>query len=274
MTVAQYVPLRLHPYQWRSEHINVGIVVFREDGVRVHLADNLKKVRAFAPAVDIDVVRCWPAELTKTLEGITDVEAARVKIAQWGTMMQLGDQLCRFLWSTEREYADRVSGALARLVEPERKTKTPVESLHKSRLDVELKHSFATFGWLGTSQTDIDHRIVPRYLLNEETGLRADFAIKNGRMNIIETLDFRVADPASKRESAQAKSLVLAMQPEAQRYAIVAGGDGKDTAPSMRLLEEHSGGNLIRWEDASAINNFLEAMGRATGKPMLQLPTS
>lgn len=271
--IAHYHPLLLHPYPWRTEHVAIGAVVFREDGVRVHLADNLKKVRAFAPGVDLDAVRAWPTELQTLLAETRTPAEANAKLAVWGGLRRLGEQHGQMRYRDEREYADRVAGILARLVEPEKAIRDPLQAAHKSRLDIDLKRAFSGYGWLGKTPADIDHRIVPRYPLDADTGLVADFAVKNGRLNVIETVDFRVADPASKRETAQAKALVLACAPAAARYAIVAGGEGPDAAPSLRLLERHAAGNLIRWEDAGAMNAFLAAMAQATGKPLIALPT-
>jgi Protein of unknown function (DUF3037) len=272
MNTSPYSALRLHPYPWRSEHLNIGIVVFRTDGLRIHLADNLKKIRAFAPAIDLDAVRGWPGELATLLAGYPP-PLARKTLSRWGGIRQIAEQEGRFVWQDEREYAERVSGALARLVDPEPKTPAALDAVHKSRLDIELKNAFSAYGWLGKASEDIAHHIIPRYVLDEATGLRADFAIKTERMNIIETIDFRVTDPLAKRESAQAKALVLALAKDTMRYAIVAGGDSKDTAPSLRLLASQAD-QLIRWEDASAVNGFLDAMSKATGKPLLALATT
>lgn len=272
MNAAPYTILCLHPYPWRSEHLNIGLVVLRPDGVRVHLADNLKKLRAFAPDVDLEIVRGWPSELQSLLAGAADLDEAAARMARWGTLQQLSDQRGTLGYHSEREYEDRIAGALARLVMPEKAVRVPADRAHKSRLDVELKTAFSAYGWLGNDPSQIDHHIVPRYPIDEQTGLRADFAIKNGCLHVIETLDFRVADPLSKREAAQAKTLVLALAQDARRYAIVAGGDGAETQPSLRLLRAHSD-CLVRWEDAGAVDRFLADMGQAAGKPMIGLPT-
>lgn len=273
MSFSHYSILRIHPYPQRSEHLNIGIAVFRDDGIRVHLADNLKKLKAFAPGVDLDVVRGWPVELQEMLAGVVHPKEARDRIAMWGGAQQLSEQAGQFIYRDEHEYAERVAGALSRMVEPESKMRMALDRPYKSRLDLELKHAFAAYGWLGKAPEDINHRIVPHYPINEDMGIRADFAVMNGRLHVIETIDFRVASPLSKRESAQAKTLVMALAKDAVRYAIVAGGDGKESAPSIRLLESQAD-RMVRWEDAAAVDSFLAAMSQATGKPMIGLPTT
>lgn len=270
MTISTYSLLRLHPYPQRSEHLNIGVVVFRGDGVRVHLADNLKKVRAFAPQVDLEILRGWPDELQERLAQCQSPEQAKEKLALWGSMQQLSEQTGHFTYHNDRDYALRVAGVLSRMVDPVQKRAQP-GALPKTRLELELKNTFSTYGWLSASPDDVDHCVAHRHVLDPNTGLRADFAVRNGKLNIIEAVDFRVANPLDKREAAQAKALVLALRPDAVRYAVVSGGDGKESLPAIRLLESLA--TLVRWEDAAGVNAFLEKISKATNKPMLTLPT-
>lgn len=274
MKLAHYAPLRLHPYAWRSEHLNIGLVVRGADGaVRIHLADNLKKLRSFAPRVDLDVVRGWPAELQPMLSNSQSLDEVAARLARWGQTRQLGEQRGAFQYNSEETYALRVAAALERLVEPEARLRTASQRGQRSRLEVELREAFSAYGWLAPDPSQVDHRIVPRYPIDLEADLRADFAVRNGVMHVIETVDFRVAEPASKRDSARAKALVLTLAQGARKYAVVAGGDGEESQPSVRLLQRQSD-VLVRWESPESVDRFLAEMARITGRPIIGLPTT
>lgn len=274
MNLAHYTTLRLHPYPWRSEHLNVGLVVLLADGsVRVHVADSLKKVRAFAPGVDLEAVRGWPAEMQQDLTGCRSLDEAAARLSRWGHARQLSEQRGMFRYANEHEYSERVGRALARLVEPERPMRKPADRSQRSRLEVELKTAFAAYGWMSADPSQVDHRIVHHYPIEPEMDLHADFAVRNGVMHVIETVDFRVADPASKRDSARAKALVLTLAKDARRYAIVAGGDGEAIRPAVRLLASQADA-LIRWERPDEVDGFLGKMAQITGIPMIGLQTT
>lgn len=118
MNIATYHMLQLHPYSLRTEHLNVGVVVFREEGLRIHLPDNLDKVKAFAPDVPIDRIRAWAPELTDLLRDTRDFETASRVLTIWGASSRLSEQSGRFSYADESQYSERIAAILTRMVEP------------------------------------------------------------------------------------------------------------------------------------------------------------
>lgn len=267
--IAQYGVLSHYPAPNRTEHVSIGLVVFLADGsVRVHLGQDLKKLRAVDPQVDLAKVRSWEAGLPKLISGMgTDKATAFVRnMGQWSLSSELG----RFAYADEAEYLARVANALQSLVAaPSRATR---ERGDVSRLHVDLKSAFNAKGWLGK---DIEnHEIVERHPIGPMT--TAEFALMNGRLHVIESLDLRTSNASAKRNDARAKALTLDMARKAAnnpaRYAILAGIDSPLMGDAKALMADYSE-YVFTWENPSDMNELMHILGKATGKPGLQLPS-
>lgn len=266
--IAQYGVLSHYPSLNRTEHVHIGIVVFLAQGdVRVHFAQDLKKLRSTDPGVNIDTVRGWESGLPTLLAGKTVAQSCEFlqHFGQWRISPTLG----RFAYHTEDDYLSRVANALHSLVVPPKQgTRERSES---SRLHLDLKTAFSAKGWIGK---DIgNHEIVERYPLGPMT--TAEFALQNGRLHVIESLDLRTSNPSSKRSDARSKALTLDMARRTPggnvSYAVLAGIDSPLIKDAKALLKDYCD-NLITWESVSEMNDLMSRLGKATGKPGLPMP--
>ena len=266
---AEYCILTDRPYRNRNEQINIGLVVFRADGVRVHLCDSLRKVKAVNPRANIEALHTWADALPSMLEGCRTVDAGRAALARFGNDWQLEGRGV-FSYETEEQYAHRVQRAIDNLVRPAARPKELREPI--SRLHLDLKKTFSINGWLGK---DIDqHQIVTRYPLGPE--VNAEFALINGRLNVIESVDLRTDNLSSKRVELRSKALVLDMakrarQGDAACYAVMAGETSKLAGDTRELLEMYAD-HVFQWERPQDVDALLDIIGRATGKPQIPLP--
>jgi hypothetical protein len=186
---------------------------------------------------------------------------------QWRLSMALG----RFSYRTEDDYLARVANALHSLVVPPKQNSR--ERSDASRLHLDLKTAFSAKGWLGK---DIGkHEIVERYPLGPMT--TAEFALQNGRLHVIESLDLRTSNPSAKRNDARSKALTLDMARRTPggnvSYAVLAGIDSPLIKDAKALLSDYCD-NIIAWESVSEMNDLMTRLGKATGKPGLPMPVA
>lgn len=268
MNKANYGVLSHYPHPNRTEHVNIGLVVFRHDGeVRVHIGDDLRKLRAIDPKAHLDIVRGWEQGLPKMVEGMEPGAAHRF-LQHFGTW-RMSESLGAFLYDSEDQYLERVQNALLSLVAPSRREVAPRDPT--SRLHLDLKQRFQVKGWLGR---DIDaHQIVARYPIGPEVS--AEFALKNGRLHIIETLDLRTANVSQKRTEAQAKALAFHMatrvDKQVARYAVMAGTTSSLAIGARELFTEYAD-RVYSWESPQDMSDFFRTIGQATGRPEIPLP--
>ena len=267
--IAQYAILSDYPYQHRSEHVHIGIVVFCHDGeTRVHLGANLRKMKALYPRADMDVIRSWEKELNSTLHKSSYQDTA-AHLAMLGNDWRLGETVGKFLYDDENDYLVRVRSALRNLVDPIEPRRPTREST--SRLFLDLKKTFSFHHWLGK---DINaHQIVPRFPVGPE--VNAEFALKNGRLHVIESLDLRVSNPYAKRTEAQAKALAFDMarrlDKHAASYAVMAGLSSPIAEGTRELLSAYAD-RVYAWESPSDMSDLFESVAHAVGRPMLKMP--
>lgn len=266
--IAQYGVISHYPQPNRTEHVNIGIAVFLADGlVRVHFGQDLKKLRAIDPQTNLDSVRSWEHGLPALLQGKSTAQAVEFlrHFGQWSLSGELG----RFAYADEDEYLVRVANALHSLVAAPKSERR--ERGEASRLHLDLKTAFNAKGWLGR---DIkNHEIVERYPIGPMT--TAEFALQNGRLHVIESLDLRTSNPSAKRNDARSKALTFDMArkaaPNPARYAVLAGIDSPLLTEAKALMHDYSE-YVFTWESASDMNEMMSILGKATGKPGMPMP--
>ncbi len=266
--IAHYGVLSHYPQPNRTEHANIGIVVFLADGtVRVHFGQDLKKLRAMDPQVNLDAVRSWENGLPKMLAG-QNLEQATAFLRNFG-QWKLSATLGKFSYADDDSYLVRVANALHSLVAAPKSDRR--ERAEVSRLHMDLKTAFNAKGWLGR---DIgNHEIVERHPIGPMT--TAEFALQNGRLHVIESLDLRTSNPSAKRHDARSKALTLDMARKAStntaRYAVLAGIDSPLIEEAKALMKDYSE-HVYTWESAADMNHLMAVLGKAAGKPGMPLP--
>lgn len=267
--IAAYSVLVDRPYRNRNEQTNIGLVVLRPDGVRVHISDDLRKVKAINPRANIDALHQWADQIPQLLEGCRSIDEAAIRLEAIGRDWIL-DGHGTLEYASDEDYLRRIRLALDNLVRPAPRLREPRDPT--SRLHLDLKRSFLINGWLGK---DINaHEIVTRYPIGPE--VTAEFALLNGKLNVIESVDLRSENASAKRVEVRAKALALdvarkSRQGKAACYAVMAGETSRIAGDTRELLTMYAD-HVFRWEDARDVNDLFDLIGKATGKPMIPLP--
>jgi hypothetical protein len=264
--------IQYHPYQYRNECCAVGMLVIKPDNTTaVYIAKSLKKAKALNPSCSVQSLR----------EGL---EAVALEIAQKPNMLELyqsGFGLLKIspnsgyiAYSCDEEYGKGIAWALSAGIEPA----APInhrERASVSKLFVEIKSFFNTYSWIAkTGQGLSDHVIVPRYPIAIDEGLSVDFALKNGYMHLIQTVDFRTA-PTVRRTEAQSKLVSFAVAPSLfdhpKQSLIIAGASDSEATKTIRLAERLTDDIYIKEssEDMKRLFNTLSTAMGQTPMPVL-----
>lgn len=262
------------PYPNRDERCTIGAIVFdAEEKVRLHLASNLRKVRAIDPSCDIDTVRDNLIEITAHFNQ---------NALAWNTFklgygaFRFSDTPGYFIYRDSLDYDKQVQSLLSLMAEP-RKQEVIKDHKEKSRLFLELKRAFDQFGWLAKNLEEInDHKVVTHYPVSLQEELFAEFAMKNGRLQVVETIDFRLGVSSAKRLEAQGKALVMDYAKDVSQdtvcTAIVASSDYSEIKPSLNILNKYAD-RVISVNSTADMNEFFKDWGNLLGRPLLSIPT-
>jgi len=274
MATAKFSVIRHQPYLHRSEHVNIGVVVFLEDGsVRVRMAGNLRKLKSFDPSADIETVRDQEAALQNMLNEVAPEKRDTVAsmLGPWRLDGMSGSLTYHDSDSLERA----ISWALYQTCEPIT-SRRYFERRPQSRLLMDLKKTFSVYGWLAHEPKQISQKlIVHKYPLLAEEGLVADFAVRSEKLRVMETLDMRhVSNPNLKRTEGIAKAMVLSVAnslDDTMACSIVAGSQ-TDYAKEVTKLLSRISSRFYVYESTQDMNELFRDISNATGKPALDLP--
>lgn len=259
--------VRYQPDMQRQEVVNVGVVIFAESGPMVSLASNQGKLLALDPNFRLSRLydqgkrmqdaMCSLWDETKSTTELLEVFGAggSLSLSPTGMLAAANRSIESIL---EELHKDLVSAPVrSRSREPQ-----------TSRLHTELRQVFRQGKILGTKPGDISrHLVVPNFPIDAEIGLFAEFALRNGKLHVTETVDFRTSTPSAKKQEAQSKTLILVEALERlgasdlRRYVVVTGASSQVQA-SMNLLARYSDDFIVR-ESAQDWQRYVEAMHKA-----------
>jgi hypothetical protein len=265
----KFALIRLSSAGARDERLNIGLAVFQDDRIDVHVSSRLDKVRAISAALE-------PAELKQLLFGMADLDQRLFKAGVRDLSKRLEllggsgpasfSSFGEFSVSDDQAYEDRVAAIMKMMVDPEPAPRTI--RAKRSRLLTQVKKALKSERVLAIKGEDLEsHRVVPNLAL--ENGLVADLALKNGAMHVIETVDASGGEEALKRavseigvsalvlETARIKfgekktttRLVYSASPALERVAL----------PSLTAAE-HQGAELINWASDNDRVAFLDSL--------------
>lgn len=273
--VAKTHVIEYTPYDHRNERCAVGLLCLLDDGTcTAHIAQQLRKAKAIDPACDVQALR----------DGLISIAAEISENQKALSLYQSGFGGIRITsnpgtinYSSDEEFENGIKWSMAAAVEPI-KPQNSRERSSTSRLFLEVKNAFDSYGWMGhMGQTLEDHRIIPRYQLLADEGLAVDFALQNGVLHCMQTVDYR-HNPGHKRNEANAKLLTLGLatqltKPDTKRYAVLAGMESSESKAGLKLAERVSSDVFIN-ESSEDMSRLFGIMTKAMGQePMEELTT-
>lgn len=263
--------LRYQPDMQRQEVVNVGVVVFTASGPSVSLATNQGKLLALDPNFRITRLYSQGERLQKALRSLWEENPSTDELVRmFGAGGSLSLSPTGMLDARGRSVESIVKELQHDLVLAPVRTRT--RERQPSRLHTELRQLFKQGGILGSKPDDISrHLVVPNFPIDPEIGLFAEFALRNGKLHVTETIDFRTSTLSAKKQEAQAKTLILVEALERlgatdlRRYVVVTGASSQVQA-SMNLLERYSDDFVVR-ESAQDWQRYVDLIHNAARQP-------
>lgn len=269
-SVARTRIVTFKPYPHRAEQCALGLLLWLPDGtVQAHPALSLRKARAIDPSCDLAALRDGMHAIAMELS--QSPEALALYISGVGAI-QLAAETGVIHYANPDELRAGIQWSLAMGAEPHKPAPSR-ERATVSRLFVEVKQAFDAYGWMAApGDTLAAHKIIARHPLSRAEGLTVDFALQNGVLHCMQTVDYRTA-PADKRQEATAKFLTLGYAPQvageaARRYAIIAGSGAPEAEPAIKLAER-TADDLFLAESAHDMDRLFGIVARAMGQPPL-----
>jgi hypothetical protein len=187
--IYNFAIIRVSPDPRRGETVNIGIAVFHRDEIDARILSSLLKVHALHEEINLAELYSLPEKINRLGLPKGSAEQAHSALRQIG-MVELSE-LGQFRAKDKDEYETVVTGLMDKLVKPTLIQREP--GTRTSRLHTELRRIINEVGILGKDQSDIDnHKIVANFPVAPDKGLFADFAGKNSKYYLTETIDYRV----------------------------------------------------------------------------------
>jgi len=244
-TTSPYVVLRACSGQARGEYINAGIVLFTPEGPLVSLTSDLPRLRSFHPDFAALKTDGWAEGLQHALRSLA------LSVEQQIAMLSL----CAHPFKphpevgfTVLEHSDpRLTlDKLTRwLVSMPTATVRPFKAERPKRstkLQVEIANWLRSARLLSSKVEDLSKgRVVLNYPIDPAADLYTDFAVKNGELHVIETLDLRGIShlTPSLRGDAAIKGVTLDEAREkikGKRVAVISASDYAAAKPAIWMI--------------------------------------
>lgn len=267
----EYSVLRVTPDPRKGEVLNIGIVVFGAERTDLRILPSLAKLRALDPNIDTDRLYALAERLPAMLDRAPTVDA------RWRMLNGLGvvtaTERGAFTLLAEDGYEPQIAQIMTDLVQPPSRQSRRLDKAGRLRTD--LRRFFKERKLLGAQLDDIDkHLVVPSFPIAPNEDLYVDFALKNGRYRLTETIDFRVTPAAirTKKLSEAALSSVTLDQARTMldnnvcRYIVYAASSEVEplVQSHLNLLSQYTDRlfNFLSGEDMRSYSHMIaEAVG-------------
>lgn len=244
--------LRVQPDPIRGESLNVGVAVFVDGKIIARTDVDPMRLRAFDP--NLAALPIW-SNLQQDIEGIAvqvrSIDTQHYLLKSMLAPVYADQKLGELLLEEGEGIEERIEQLMQRLI------RRPVALARAPRLGKETKASklhghlrdwFKAANIYSRKVADLsNHRIVPDFPISANNDLYAEFALKNGVVHIIETLDFRGHEKvtASVHKEAALKSIVLdqarhTLEDGSQRIAVIAASNYGAMRPAIGIVRDYA----------------------------------
>lgn len=253
------------PNPIRGERVNVGIVVLAGDRLDVRFTE-LAKMRALTGAD----WRTYAGGVEARLRSAFPDTAAAAEFLSTNPKIDPVFQISDFAFMRmERmdDYEVRVADILKTLVMKPKETSKRKSTRINTEISAQLKRIKVL---AGKGDLIEGHRVVRDFCISREEDLVADFALKNGSMHIMATLDLRKSEVDLGEAALKAITLNKAKvtyKKRAKLIGVYALNTGEERFKShISVLREYST-NLYNWCDDSQRTEFTSYLRQAAQAP-------
>lgn len=260
--------ISFEPDGLRRERLNVGIIVFRDMDVDVHLTPKLHKLRSISAAIDFSVIQSAAQSFLNIdnslrATGLHDIQKRFEYLSHVGPFKCLS--LGTFRAESQSIYWECVQSLMRRFVDPEQAAFPKLKN-RRNKLSTQIKKMLKNNLILALPSEGLEsHRVISNYEIDK--GLVADLVLKNGHLHVIETIDAALEVETLRRAVSDVAVSALILErarmtfgPEFTRGRIVYSASStleNAMKPSLDAAA-HQGAELINWESRLDRSAFLE----------------
>ena len=255
--------LRLVPDTVRGEVINIGIVVFKGDGLDVRLRPTMTRARSIYPEFNDELLN----EAVKNLQRLGSVDLSPIELHRGLSHigpLALGDL---GYFTAKDDSLESYEANIVRLLNifvAAPKTSTVSEHRPSSRLAAGVRGIFrrekvlAKSGDVGALQ---EHKIVPAWPLPNGSDLKADLALKNGIMRVCEIVDLSVGSddrlPLGLYEGVVTLDASQSLANAEERVFAYRGGVHSSKVDAALKLAQMHANRFVDWDNVSDRETFV-----------------
>jgi len=281
MNSVPFVFLRARPDDIRGESLNVGMVVFLDEGPRVYVDAPIHRMRSLHPDLGLIDYEKWAAELETALPQIGNRQSQLLWLQKGLGAISADEELGHIAVDSIEEIIPGIESLLERYVHVPERTVVPSPRSSKpgSKLHVQLRSWFRSTRVYSSKISDLSKgRVVPGYPIDVSDDLYADFALKNGAIHIIETLDLRGIERVTKgvRGEAGLTAIVLDqarrnLSVDSKRIAVTAADDYSLVKSVVHLVGRYAD-DVIALESSADRQRLSEFIGNSLNIDTPTLP--
>lgn len=247
--IFKYSIIRVEPDLRRGERVNVGIVIFKKDSVDVRILDSRKATMLASTGWDTHI-----RDFTSHLETFQNILPSPEDIAKAVSGLDPQINLTSIGWfkaNSEVGYEAEITRLGKALV----KRPPQFRSKRDSSVATEITSKFKSALIMAGRNDDIGSGLVIKnYLVDADTELTADFALKNGRLHLTSTLDLTSSAPQFNTAAKKAITLDMAKRRDAnvKAYGVyaIAPGREQEVKEHIAILGDYSD-EIFNWHDPS-----------------------
>lgn len=228
----------------RQEIINVGLIVFREEGVDIRVLESTTKLRIIdGRSQNEDIFK-----FKKQIENMCGMASSAEEQIEFMSILKgktYLSSIATFSIDDANQYNPKVLNLFEKLIKPCSFKKA---KKHTSRFATSLKNTFKSLDLLAKDASELsEHKVVHNYPINENAGITADFLLKNGSFHLTETIDYNLNDANAKFKETSVKLMTFMegsniLEGKVNNYFVYNASTEKETevVQQINLAESYS----------------------------------
>lgn len=271
-----YAIIKYMPNPKRGEIINIGLIIFKPTTIDVRVLAVAHKAALLDGMTTDDNIFKIKDSFEELAKLANSPKNNYELITSCSKSIFLSDK-AYFSINTLNEYEEKIQSLLNILVKPiPKKTKTT----KTPRLQAQIKETFQRMSLLGESAIDIEnHKVIANFLLEESTGLTADFVLKNTIYHVSQVIDYSVSDQKTKYKETCLKTMgfieskKILKNTKGYLVFFATNSEEKGLISQLNLAQQYSDDmfNMMSHEDAI---RYYQTMSNLAGRHLqIGMPT-
>jgi hypothetical protein len=249
----------------RQEIVNVGIIVFRPEGIDIRMLSSATKVRLLDGSSKQEDLESLKSHFKYICSEYTD-PAEQVRVLNLFKGRAFISSPAFFGIDELSQYESKVSDIFNKLVKPNIAKKRK----YSSRFSTVIKNIFKQMEILAYDSSEIeDHKVVHNYQISN--GLSADFLLKNGAYHLTETIDYNLNDLNAKHKETSLKLLTFiegqkSLEGDVKSYFVYRATPEKEFEVTQQIdLAESYSDKVFNFSSKEDKSKYFELINSAIG---------